>query len=195
MSRLVLTLLGVVLLAGCTVASVAPLTVLRQPDGSVVWQDEYAFIPPGGAWELISLDEDDYSLAFSKNCRNFFPCQSTLAYAEEPFGFSDDLMKRQAEFFRRYLWASRVVFDPPQLQETEFAGRPALLATVTGREPVREQKVYGKVLFLQRGERVVAFYYNQWRPEGVPFDAADEADFDRFVASFRFLRPSFYQSL
>jgi len=181
-------------------ACVAPppvdrLASLRQPDGTVVWQGEYAFAPPAGTWQLITLDEDDYSLAFSKSCSEFFPCQSTLAYAEEPFGYSRDLGKRQEEFFRRYLWASRVVFARPRLEETTFDGRPALLAEIEGVEPVKDQKVWSKVLFATRGERVVAFYYNQWRPASVPFDVQEATDFDRFVASFRFLKPSFYQLL
>ncbi len=181
-------------------ACVAPppadrMASLRQSDGTLAWQGEYAFSPPGGSWELITLDEDDYSLAFSKSCREFFPCQSTLAYAEEPFGYSRDLDRRQEEFFRRYLWASRVVFTAPQLEQTTFGGRPALVATIEGVEPVKAQKVWSKVVFALRGERVVAFHYNQWRPASVPFDLAEVNDFDAFVDSFRFLKPSFYEIL
>jgi hypothetical protein len=52
-----------------------------------------------------------------------------------------------------------------------------------------------KILFFRRGERVVAFYYTQWRPEEKPFDTADEVDFMRFAESFDFLRQSFYERL
>ncbi|OHB24582.1 MAG: hypothetical protein A2X84_05850 [Desulfuromonadaceae bacterium GWC2_58_13] len=174
---------------------VDPLAALRQADGSVLWQQEYAFVPPVGKWSLVSLDEDDYSVAFSKECREFFPCQSAMAYAEEPFGYSQDFRQRQAEFFKRYLWASRVVFDLPQLEETTLNGQPALVAVVEGKEKVKRHKVWSKVVFTRRGERVVAFYFNQWRPEDQAFDRADVADFDAFVDSFKFVKPSFFERL
>ncbi len=174
---------------------VDPLASLRQPDGSILWQQEYVFAPPPNNWSLVSLDEDDYSVAFAKGCREFFPCQSTMAYAEEPFGYSSDFRQRQAEFFKRYLWASRVVFDLPQLEETTINGRPALVAVIEGKEKVKRHKVWSKVVFTHRGERVIAFYFNQWRPEDQPFNKADEADFDAFVNSFKFVKPSFFEQL
>jgi hypothetical protein len=184
------------LLAGCVAQPpVDPLAALRQPDGSVLWQQEYAFVPPAGPWSLVSLDEDDYSVAFVKECSEFFPCQSTMAYAEEPFGYSRDFRQRQAEFFKRYLWASRVVFDSPQLEETTLNGQPALVAVVEGKEKVKRHKVWSKVVFTRRGDRVIAFYFNQWRPEDQAFDRADVADFDAFVDSFKFVKPSFFQRL
>ncbi|WP_432823056.1 hypothetical protein [Trichloromonas sp.] len=193
------TLIGglLCLLSAACVAQppVDPLAALRQADGSVLWQQEYAFVPPNGKWSLVSLDEDDYSIAFARECREFFPCQSTIAYAEEPFGYSKDFRQRQGEFFKRYLWASRVVFASPQLKETTLNGRPALVAVVEGEEKVKGHKVWSKVVFSRRGERVIAFYYNQWRPMDQPFDPADEADFDAFVGSFRFVKPSFFEQL
>jgi len=161
----------------------------------VVWQQEYRFTPPPAPWALIDLDEDDYSVAFMKLCSDGYPCQSTLAYAEEPFGYSPELRVRQAEFFKRFLWASRVAFEPPRLRETTLFGKPALEATAVGTEPVLRHQVRAKVVFARRSERVVAFYFTQWRPTGGSFDPSDEADFDRFVASFEFLRPSFYERL
>lgn len=172
-----------------------PLAALRQADGAVVWQQEYRFTPPPAPWQLIDLDEDDYSIAFMKLCSDGYPCQSTLAYAEEPFGYSPELQVRQGEFFKRFLWASRVVFEPPRLRETTLFGKPALEAAALGVEPVLRHQVRCKIVFARRGERVVAFYFTQWRPTGGSFDPADEADFDRFVVSFNFLRPSFYERL
>jgi hypothetical protein len=186
---------GAALLAAACAPAADPLAALRQADGAVVWQQEYRFTPPPAPWELIDLDEDDYSVAFMKLCSDGYPCQSTLAYAEEPFGYSPELPVRQAEFFRRFLWASRVVFEPPRLRAATLFGQPALEATALGSEPVLRHQVRAKVVFARRGERVVAFYFTQWRPEGKGFDPADEADFDRFVASFGFLRPSFYEQL
>ncbi len=196
MIRWLAACLSGLLLAACVPQPpVDPLADLRQPDGSVVWANEFGFVPPADPWHLVSLDEDDYSIAFSRECREFFPCQTTVAYAEEPFGYSKDLVKRQEEFFKRYLWASRVVFDKPQIQKTTLAGKEALVAVIEGVEPVKRQKVWSKVVFTYRGERVVAFYFNQWRPAERPYEKADEAVFDRFVDSFRYLKPSFFETL
>lgn len=185
-------------LAACapaTIRTIDPLVQLRQPDGTVVWQEEYRFVPPPDPWQLIDLDEDDYSIAFLKACSDGYPCQSTLAYAEEPFGYSLDFERRQAEFFRRFLWAGRVTFAPPELKRVQVFGQDALAAITVGVEPVLRHKVRCKILFARRGERIVAFYFTQWRPAEKNFDAADEVDFDRFAESFAFLRPSFYERL
>ncbi len=181
-----------------TQAPVDSLAALRQPDGAVVWQEEYRFVPPDPPWALIDLNEDDYSVAFMKICQGAtldYPCQSTLAYAEEPFGYSRDFEQRQQEFFKRFLWASRVVFDPPRLEKIQALGQAALAAEIEGQEPVQGHKVWAKVIFARRGERVVAFYYTQWRNRGAEFDHEDVATFDRFVESFGYLQPSFYQRL
>ncbi len=193
-------LLGmVVLLLGACAApaptTVDPLAALRRADGTVVWQEEYAFLTPPAPWSLVSIEEDDYSIAFAKECSDYFPCQSAMAYAEEPFGYSRDFYKRVPEFFKRFLWAGRVVFGEPQLEPATFDGRPALVARVEGKERVKQQKVSAKVVFARRGERVVGFYYTQWRPEHVAYDPLDEQAFDDFVASFKFVKPSFYEQL
>ena len=194
---ILLPILALVLLVpGCAQhrAPTAP-PLERNPDGSVVWQQEYRFAPPPAPWQLINLDEDDYSIAYLKICTEGYPCQSTLAFAEEPFGYSLDFQERQAEFFKRFLWASRVEFEPARLRPATLFGKDALEAVTYGVEPVLGHTVRAKVLFARRGERVVGFYFTQWRPGGGEFDRSDEADFDRFVESFAFERPSFYEQL
>jgi hypothetical protein len=196
--RPLIAVCAVLLIAACAPAAARvadPLANLRQADGTAVWQQEYRFEPPPAPWQLIDLDEDDYSIAFMKICSDGYPCQSTLAYAEEPFGYSRDFEERQAEFFRRFLWASRVAFEPPKLRKVKVLGQDGLEAITVGVEPVLRHKVWCKILFARRGERVVAFYFTQWRPEKNGFEPADEADFGRFVASFSFLQPSFYERL
>lgn len=200
MMRCLFTLIvAVLLLAGCAAPHpsepVDPFGSMRQDDGSVLWQKEYAFIPPPSPWQLIDLNETDYSIAFMKTCRESYPCQSTMAYAEEPFGYSRDFEQRQQEFFKRFLWASRVDFAEPLLSEIQLFGEPALVARTEGVEPVLGHKVDAKVVFARRGERVVAFYYTQWRSEQGEYDQQDEEDFDRFIEDFQFVRPSFYQRL
>lgn len=196
--HLLFAVCAALLFASCTPTATVvadPLANLRQTDGSVLWQQEYRFAPPPEPWQLIDLDEDDYSVAFMKMCSDGYPCQSTLAYAEEPFGYSLDFEERQAEFFRRFLWASRVTFAAPELRKVKVSGQDGLEAITVGIEPVLRHKVRCKILFARRGERIVAFYFTQWRPDKNNFDAADEADFDGFVASFGFLQPSFYERL
>lgn len=185
--------LGVLTACMPTRGGVDPL--LRQADGAVIWQQEYRFVPPPEPWQLIDLNEDDYSVAYMKLCQDDYPCQSTLAYAEEPFGYSLDFEQRQVEFFKRFLWASRVVFEVPRSRPVQVFGQEGLEAVTIGREPVLGHQVRAKIFFARRGERVVAFYYTQWRPQDAEFEPTDEADFNRFVESFGFVQPSFYERL
>lgn len=191
------------LLAGCTAASppVSPLAALLTESGTALWQDEYEFVPPPAPWKLMLLNEDDYSIAFFRGCGDEspgnYPCESTFAYAEEPFGYSRDLEERQREFFRlrRFLWAARVDFDPPSSEKISALGGEALLAETVGHERVLKHKVLAQVVFARRGERVVAFYFTQWRPDDGTFDRSQLEDFRRFVETFRFRKPSFYERL
>ena len=189
------------LLAGCATpgAPADPFAGMRTDAGSVVWQGEYEFAPMPEPWQLLKLDEDDYSIAFFRSCTlktpAIYPCESTIAYAEEPFGYSRDLDKRQEEFFRRFLWAARVDFEEPRVQPVRALGGEALQADTIGHERVLQHKVLVRVVFARRGERVVAFYFTQWRPSDMEFDRAPMEDFHRFIESFGYLKPSFYQRL
>lgn len=191
MIRLILACFTTLLLVSCAPYPKAdPLDALRESDGSVVLKEEFSFVPPAEPWQLLSLEEDDYLIAFFRVCKEVSPCQSSIAYTEEPFGSSQDLLQRQEEFFKRYLWSSHVVFEKPSLQQLTLRGKDALVAVSEGEVPVNRQKVWSKVVFMHRGERVVAFYFNQWRPADAPFEKAHEAEFDRFIESFRYLKPS-----
>ncbi|MCM2265191.1 MAG: hypothetical protein NDI73_08355 [Desulfuromonadales bacterium] len=195
------------LLAGLLVAACAPAIApqpdpwqtMRQSGGSVLWLGEYRFVPPPPPWQELDLNENDLSLALYRSCDmaepGKFPCESTMAYAEEPFGYSREFEPRAHEFLKRYLWASRVRFSTPELTPIVIDGRQALLVQVAGEEPVKHHRLQARIVFMHRGERVVAFFINQWRADGLPFSTADFAEFDRFVASFRFVKPSFYENL
>jgi hypothetical protein len=191
--RLTIALLIAVLVTGCAAWREPPLPLASTADGTAVWGEEYAFVPPPPPWRLLGLPETDYAFAFHKTVPGLFPGQSTFAYAEEPFGYSRDLRERCGEFFRRFLWAAPIRFTDPTIRPVEVLGGEGLEATAEGVEQVQGQKVFARVIFGRRGERVVAFYFTQWRPAGVPYDLADLEAFERFVQSFRFLRPSFYQ--
>jgi hypothetical protein len=195
MIRLLVACFTTLLLVACAPhPKVDPLAALREPDGSVILKEEFSFVPPAEPWQLLSLEEDDYLIAFFRVCKEVSPCQSAIAYVEEPFGSSQDFLLRQEEFFKRYLWASHVVFEKPTLQKITLRGKDALVATIEGEVPVKHQKVWSKVVFMHRGERVVAFYFNQWRPTDAPFEKAHEEEFDRFIESFRYLKPSVYEA-
>jgi len=170
------------------------------PEGPMVWQEEYQFSPPPPPWRLLELDETDYSMAYFRACDDEsgpgeHPCESTLAYDEEPFGYSRDLVRRQQEFFRRFLWAARVEFEEPSLRKIQALGGEALLAETIAHERVLKDKALVQVIFAYRGERVVAFYLTQWRPVDQEFEREQLGDLREFVASFSFLQPSFYQRL
>ncbi|PLX85061.1 MAG: hypothetical protein C0617_05050 [Desulfuromonas sp.] len=202
MGSLPFLLVGLMVLGGCASSvnpSLDPWGTMRQVDGSVVWQEEYAFEPPPLPWRILDLDETDISLAFFRGCKGddpgSYPCESTFAYAEEPFGYSKELIQRQEEFFKRFLWAARVDFKPPQLRPLQILGEEGLEVVTEGIEPVLRHKVYCKVLLARRGERVVAFHFTQWRAADEAYDLALVEDFDRFVDSFRFQKISFYELL
>ena len=176
-----------------------PWAGMRQPDGTVTWMEELNFTPPPSPWRILDISETDFSLAFFNSCTGdepgLFPCEAIIAYAAEPFGYSQDLRQRQKEFFKRFLWASRLVFEQPKLKETTLADHDALLATIIGRNPARGHRVQTKVFFVRRGERVEAFFMNQWRSKDNPFNASEFEMFDQFVNSFKYVKPSFYELL
>jgi len=193
-------LLCTLLLVGC--ASM-PKTGAQQPspyryaeDGSVIWGEEFQFAPPGRAWRLMQVDTgDEFGFAFLKMCQESSVCASTFAYDEEPFGDSHDLGERMKEFYSRFLWASRIQFGEVQTRESSVAGGQALSAVAEGRDEVKGDKVMTKVVLTHRGERVVGFYLTQWRSLDGVYDDTVVKDFDAFVGSFRFIRPSFFQTL
>ena len=75
--------------------------------------------------------ERDSSLVLYKACDGKAPggspCETTIAYAEEPFGYSRELESRAREFLKRFLWASRVSFSPPELTPATLNGREVLV--------------------------------------------------------------------
>lgn len=176
-----------------------PWQTLRQPDGSVLWLDEYRFVPPPKPWQFLALDDRDYSLALFKACdppkTEDASCGAMIAYAEEPFGFSRELEPRAHEFLKRYLWAAQLVFSTPLMTTKEVGNQQVLVVDISGQEPVRHLRMQSRIVFMHRGERVVAFWVNQWRGTNGHFNPDDVADFDRFLESFKFVRPSFYETL
>lgn len=193
-------ILAVALLAGC---AAIPRTDAQKaspyryaPDGSVIWGEEFQFDPPPKYWRLMQVDTgDEFGFAFLKMCNEGNACASTFAYDEEPFGASRDLGERMKEFYARFLWASRITFGEVQTHKSTAVGHEALTAVAEGRDEVKGEKVMTKVVLTHRGERVVGFYLTQWRPIDGAYDEQEVKEFDAFVASFRFIRPSFFETL
>jgi len=120
---------------------------------------------------------------------------TTFAYDEEPFGCSTRFEDREKEFFRRFLFNAIVQFQVLEKKPVKVVGGEGLAVTVEGKDPVKKEKVRAKVVFGKRGDRVVGWYITQWRPMEATYDLSAFEIFDKYVESFKFLKPSFYQTL
>jgi hypothetical protein len=187
------------LAAGCATVPKAqpePKNYRMTDDGKVVWLEEFEFARPPAGWKLMQVEDgDEFAFAFIKGDGCAFPCQSTFAYDEEPFGYSTDLEQRMDEFFRRFLWGTHMTFQRLKTTPVQVLGGDGLAALAEGTDPVIGHKVWSKVVLGKRGDRVVSFYLTQWRPIGAEYDPQAEVDFDAFAESFRFLKKSFYEAL
>lgn len=200
-----LQILASALLIACVLSGCATTSATRSEDkpyrytdqGTVVWLDEYEFAPPGAEWKLVQIEGgDEFAFAFLRrgSCPKQ-PCQSVFAYDEDPFGYSTFLQERMREFFKRYLWASHVRFTDFETEKVRVLGGEGLAAVGEAADPVEGYKVRGKVVMGRRGDRVVSFYLTQYRALDGTFDDQEVKAFDKFVDSFQFLKPSFYETL
>jgi hypothetical protein len=80
-------------------------------------------------------------------------------------------------------------------QKIHVLGGEGLAVVAEGEDPIKKEKAKSKVVFGKRGDRVVAFYLTQWRHIDGTYDPSAFDVFDRFVASFKFLKKSFYETL
>jgi hypothetical protein len=165
--------------------------------GTVIYEGEYEFLPPPSPWEFIRGGTgSDFVLGYYRKDPGRLQLESTFfAYSEEPYGYSRDIQKRSEEFLKRFFWASYVKMKVLDRQKTTVLGGEGLALVLEGKDPVKGIKVRSKIIFGKRGERVVAFYINQWRTMDAKFDLSAFDTFDRFASSFRFLKKSFYETL
>jgi hypothetical protein len=170
--------------------------------GTAVYGDEFEFEPPPPEWRLVRPGGEDsaeaeFSFAFLRLEPGPHPAQSIFTYDEEPFGSSRDLETRAEEHFKRFLWGAHVRFEVLDRERVvlPLLGGEGLAVVAEGRTAGKGEKVRTKVVFAKRGERVVSFYINQWRAPEAQHDPEPFAVFDRFVRSFRYLKPSFYEKL
>ena len=174
-----------------------PVPYKLSAQGTVIWEDEFEFSPPPPNWKLLRVEDEggDINFGFIKDDSGPFPSMSSFAYDEEPFGCSTQFEGREKEFFKRFLFNAIVQFQVLERKKIQVVGGEGLAVTVEGKDPIKKEKVRAKVVFGKRGDRVVGFYVTQWRPLDGTYDLSAFEIFDKFVASFKFLKKSFYETL
>lgn len=186
-------------LSGCatfeTEKKAVPYRLTAQ--GTVIWEDEFEFLPPPPDWKLLRVEEEggDINFGFTRSDPGAFPSMTAFAYDEEPFGCSTKFEDREREFFKRFLFNAILQFQVLEKRKAQVLGGEGLEVTVEGKDPVKKEKVRAKVVFGKRGERIVGFYITQWRPIDGTYDLSAFDIFDKFVRSFKFLKKSFYETL
>jgi hypothetical protein len=191
------SILVAVWLSGCATMEASKKVPYRlSPQGTVIWEDEFEFMPPPPNWKLLRVEEGgDINFGFMREDPGPFPSTTVFAYDEEPFGCSTKFEDREKEFFKRFLFNAIVHFQILEKSKIQVLGGEGLEVVVEGKDPVKKEKVRAKVVFGNRGERIVGFYITQWRPMDGSYDLSAFEVFDKFVKSFKFLKKSFYETL
>jgi hypothetical protein len=194
---IICSVLVITWVSGCaTVETAKKVPYKLSPQGTVIWQDEFEFMPPPPDWKLLIVEEEgDINFGFTKSDPGPFPSTTSFAYDEEPFGSSTKLEEREREFFKRFLFNAILQFQVLEKRKIQVLVGEGLEVTAEGKDPVKGEKVRAKVVFGKRGDRVVGFYITQWRPMDGTYDLSAFEIFDKFVKSFKFLKKSFYETL
>jgi hypothetical protein len=185
-------------LGGCATSGPAkPVPYKLTPQGMVIWEDEYEFLPPPPDWKLLRVEDEsgDLNFGFTHADEGSFPSVTTMAYDEDPFGCSPGFENREREFFKRFLFNAILQFQVLEKKKIQVVGAEGLQIDVEGKDPVKGEKVRARVVFGKRGDRVVGFYITQWRTMDGKYDPSLFETFDKFVSSFKFLKKSFYETL
>jgi hypothetical protein len=184
-------------LSGCaTVETSKKVPYKLSPQGTVIWQDEFEFMPPPPDWKLLIVEEEgDINFGFTRSDPGQFPSTTSFAYDEEPFGSSTKFEEREREFFKRFLFNAILQFQVLEKRKTQVLDGEGLEVVTEGKDLVKGEKVRAKVVFGKRGDRVVGFYITQWRPINGTYELSAFEIFDKFVKSFKFLKKSFYETL
>jgi hypothetical protein len=184
-------------LSGCaTTQQTAQKPYRMSPQGTIIYEEEFEFIPPPPDWKLLRPESGgDINFGFMRDDPGGFPSTTSFAYDEEPFGCNTRFEGREREFFRRFLFNAIVKFEVLKREKVQVVGGEGLAVTVEGKDPIKKEKVKAKVVFGKRGDRVIGFYITQWRPMDGTYDPSAFEVFDKFVASFKFLKKSFYETL
>ena len=190
--------LVVMMLSACATTGKTQKPYKFSQQGTVIWNDEFEFKPPPSEWKIIQVEVGgEFGFGFLRGDPGQFPSQSMFVYDEEPFGCSTRFEEREEEFFKRYLWTTALNMSMRILekQKVNVLGGEGLAVVAEGKDPIKKEKAKSKVVFGKRGDRVVAFYLTQWRHIDGTYDPSAFEVFDKFVASFKFLKKSFYETL
>src|SRR4030042_709509 len=92
-------------MAGCATTERSGKSKVKwTPQGTVIWEDEFEFLPPPKEWSIITVEVGgEFGFGFMRVEQGAFPSQSTFVYDEEPFGYALNFEKRQGESFKRDL--------------------------------------------------------------------------------------------
>lgn len=185
------------LVSGCAMMEGSKKSPLeRTPIGTVIYDNEFEFalLPPG--WKLVQVESGgEFGFGFLKVDRGGFPSQSMFVYDEEPFGCAMGFEDREKEFFKRFLWNASLNFKVVERKKFQLQNGEGSAVTAEGEDPIKKEKARAEVIFGRRGERVVSWYITQWRPIDGTFDPSAFDVFEKFAASFKFLKKSFYETL
>jgi len=186
-------------IAGCATTDRSEKSRVKwTPQGTVIWDNEFEFLPPPKEWSILTVEAGgEFGFGFMRVDKGAFPSQSTFVYDEEPFGYALNFDKRQEEYFKRYLWTTAMTLDMKVLEKKKVTvvGGEGLAIVAEGKDPVKKEKVKSKVVFGKRGERVVSWYLTQWRPLDGTYDDSAFQVFDTFWGSYKYLKKSFYETL
>lgn len=192
---LVLVMAGL-FLGGCaTMGEKAKAALVATDRDSVIYEDKYEFKAPMG-WKLLrNVSGGDFEFGFLKFEKGDFPSQTTFIYDNQPFGSSRDLATRAKQYCTRFLWNSGMFPEVEKQDEVQLWGQPAIAIYLEGENPSRGEKAKSLVYLAKNGSRVISFALTQWRPMNGVFDSEPFEQFEIFVKSFKFLKPTFYDGL
>jgi hypothetical protein len=171
-----------------------PRDVVATDRGTLIFKEKYEFKKPPAGWSMIkNLEGGDFEIGFFKVEKGDFPSQTTYIYDDQPFGSSRNLEERAKQYCTRFLFNTGMLPEVKNREKTEVVGLPALAIYLEGENPNQGEKAKSKVYLVQKGNRIVSFLCTQWRPLKGTYDPAGFNEFEEFVKSFKFLRPSFYE--
>ncbi len=191
-----LILIGFFLGSCATLTPEKPSALVPTDRGTVVYKDKYEFARPSPGWFLLqALEGGDFELGFMRIEKGEFPSQTTFIYDDEPFGSSRELDKRSEQYCTRFLFNSGMFPQIRKKEKIQLMGQSAVALYLEGENPNRNEKAKSKIYLVPKGERIISFVCTQWRPFQESFDPEPFEHFERFVRSFKFLKPDFYEEL
>jgi hypothetical protein len=172
-----------------------PRDVVATDRGTLIFKEKYEFKRPPTGYSMLKNEEGgDFEIGFFKIEKGDFPSQTTFIYDDLPFGSSRNLEERAKQYCTRFLFNTGMLPEVKNREKTEVVGLPAMAIYLEGENPNQGEKAKSKVYLVQKGNRIVSFLCTQWRPLKGTYDPAGFNDFEEFVKSFKFLKPSFYES-